>query len=184
MTQENEKTYQWYVLRSLSGKEMKVQRYLENAIKQNSYEDSIIEVLIPTETVVEMQQGKKRHVNRKFFPGYVLVNMEMTEDLEKFVKNIPGVIDFLRAGPYPKPLTDEEFKNISGRVEGKAQEQRMEIPFAVGDPVKVVDGPFKEFSGLIKEVNPERGKVKVMVSIFGRLTPVEVDFLQIKEDRK
>ena len=184
MTEENAKIFNWFVLRALSGKEMKVQRYLENAIVQNSLEEQILEVLIPTETVVEMQQGKKKHVNRKFFPGYVLIRMEMEEELEKFVRNIPGVIDFLRAGPNPKPLSEDEFNNICGRVEGKAKEQVMEIPFSVGDPVKVVDGPFKDFSGLIKEVNPERGKVKVMVSIFGRLTPVEVDFLQIKEDRK
>ncbi|MFP4458174.1 MAG: transcription termination/antitermination protein NusG [Candidatus Zixiibacteriota bacterium] len=183
MTEET-KNYDWYVVRVLSGKEMKVQKYLENAIRQHGYDERIVEVLIPTETVVEMQHGKKKTVNRKFFPGYVLVKMEMTEEAQSFVSNIPGVIDFLKGGPTPKPMSEDEYENIRSRMEGKSQEQRMEIPFSVGDPVKVVDGPFKDFAGIIKEVNPERGKVKVMVSIFGRLTPVEVDFLQIKEDRK
>ena len=181
---ENIENYQWFVIRTLSGKETKVKKFLENSIKEHGYEDRILEVLIPTETVVEMQQGKKRTVSRKFFPGYVLVKMEMTEETQSFVFGIPGVLDFLKAGNKPKPVSDDEFENIRGRIDGKSHEQRLEIPFAVGDPVKVVDGPFKDFAGVIKEVNPERGKVKVMVSIFGRLTPVEVDFLQIKEDRK
>ena len=181
---EDAVTYNWYVIRALSGKEMKVQRYLEKAILEHGYEDIILEVMIPTETVIEMHQGKKRTVSRKFFPGYVLVKMLMTEESQGFVNNIPGVIDFLKAGTNPKPVEREEFENIRTRMEGKTQEQHLEIPFNVGEPVKVVDGPFKDFSGIIKEVNPERGKIKVMVSIFGRLTPVEVDFLQIKEDRK
>jgi len=184
MSDNPEKIYQWYIVRTLSGKENKVQKYLENAIRESGYSDKIIEVFIPAETVVEMQQGKKKTVTRKLFPGYVFVNMELTEESQNFVFNIPGIIDFLKAGNTPKPVSKDEFDNIRSRVEGKSAEQRLEIPFKIGDPVKVVDGPFKDFSGIIKEVNPERGKVKVMVSIFGRLTPVEVDFLQIKEDRK
>ena len=184
MTEETGKNYQWYVIRTLSGKENKVQRYLENAIRVNGYEEEIVDLLVPTETVVEMQHGKKKTVSKKFFPGYVLVKMLMTEETQAFVANTPGVLDFLKAGANPKPLSKEEYDNIRTRVDGKSTEQRMEIPFQVGDPVKVVDGPFKDFTGIIKEVSPDRGKVKVMVSIFGRLTPVEVDFLQIKEDRK
>jgi transcriptional antiterminator NusG len=159
MTENNEK-YQWYVIRTLSGKENKVLKFLENSIKEHGYEDRIVDVLIPTETVVEMQQGKKRTVSRKFFPGYVLVNMVMTEETQAFVSGIPGVLDFLRAGSAPKPVSNDEYENIRSRIDGKSHEQRMEIPFKIGDPVKVVDGPFKDFAGIIKEVNPERGKVK------------------------
>ena len=182
--EEAKDKYRWYIVRTLSGKELNVKKFLESAIVEKGLEEKIVQILIPTESVVEMSQGKKRTVNRKFFPGYLLVKMEMTEELQSFVSNIPGIIDFLKSGQNPSPLSNSEVENIIRRVEGGAQQERVEIPFQIGDGVKIVDGPFKDFSGVIKEVNPERGKVKVMVSIFGRLTPIEVDFLQIKDDNK
>ncbi|RKZ30683.1 transcription termination/antitermination factor NusG [bacterium] len=175
----------WYVVHTLSGHEQKAKRYLEAAIREKGYEDKILEILIPTEDVVEMRQGKRRTVQHKFFPSYILILMELTKETRAVVTSTPGITDFLLTGGEPKPVSEEELARIKARSEGiEATEHRIEIPFSEGDAVKVIDGPFRDFSGTISEINPERGKIKVMVSIFGRLTPVEVDFLQVKEDEE
>jgi len=176
----------WYVVHTLSGHEQKAKRYLEAAIREKGYEDRIFDILIPTEDVIEMRQGKRRTVQRKFFPSYVMVNMDISKETVALVNNTPGVTDFLTSSTgEPVPVHDEEIDRIKARAGGlEAADHRIEIPFSVGDYVKVIDGPFRDFSGSISEINHERGKIKVMVSIFGRLTPVEVDFLQIKEDEE
>ncbi len=174
----------WYVVHTLSGHEQKAKRYLEAAIREKGYEDRIFEILIPTEDVIEMRQGKRKTVQRKFFPSYIMVQMEATKETIALVNGTPSVTGFLTSSAgTPVPVLEEEIDRIKARAGGiEAADHKIEIPFSIGDAVKVVDGPFRDFSGTISEINPERGKIKVMVSIFGRLTPVEVDFLQIKED--
>jgi transcriptional antiterminator NusG len=174
----------WYVVHTLSGHEQKAKRYLDAAIREKGYEDRIFEVLVPTEDIIEMRQGKRKTVQRKFFPSYILVNMEISKETIALVNGTPSVTGFLttRSGS-PMPMADEEIDRIKARAGGiEAADHKIEIPFFIGDTVKVVDGPFRDFTGTVSEINPERGKIKVMVSIFGRLTPVEVDFLQVKED--
>ena len=176
----------WYVVHTLSGHEQKAKRYLEAAIREKGYEDRILEILIPTEDIIEMRQGKRRTVQRKFFPSYIIVNMELSKESIALVNGTPGVTNFLTTrGGKPMPMAEDEITRIRARTEGiGSTEHKIEIPFVVGDVVKVVDGPFRDFSGTISNINHERGKIKVMVSIFGRLTPVEVDFLQVKEDEE
>ena len=175
----------WYIVHTLSGHEQKVKRYLEAATREKGLEDQILDILIPTEDVIEMRQGKRRSVQRKFFPSYILVQMELTKESVALVNGTPGITNFLMAGGKPAPISEAELGRIRVRSEGiAASEQKIEIPFDVGDLVKVIDGPFRDFSGAISDINPERGKIKIMVSIFGRLTPVEVDFLQVKEDEQ
>lgn len=174
---------EWYVVHTLSGHEQKAKRYLEAAIREKGYDDRILEILIPTEDIVEMRQGKRRTTQRKFFPSYILVHLELTKETQALVIATPGVTNFLQTAGKTIPISSEELDRIRARTEGLgAAEHKIEIPFNVGDAVKVIDGPFRDFSGTISDINPERGKIKVMVSIFGRLTPVEVDFLQVKED--
>ncbi len=175
--------HSWYVVHTLSGHEQKAKRYLEAAAREKGLQDQISEILIPTEDVIEMRQGKRRTVQRKFFPSYILVNMEITKESQALITSTPGVTNFLTSGGKPVPVPVEEIDRIRARADGiEASEYKIEIPFNIGDAVKVIDGPFRDFTGAISEINPERGKIKVMVSIFGRLTPVEVDFLQVKED--
>lgn len=174
---------QWFVVHTLSGHEQKAKRYLEATIREKKLENRIFEVLIPTEDITEMRQGKRKTVQRKYFPSYILVHMELDKETQAIVTGTPGVTNFLLSGGKPAPISESELERIKARAEGvESTERRIEIPFGVGDAVKVIDGPFRDFSGTVSEINPERGKIKVMVSIFGRLTPVEVDFLQVKED--
>jgi transcriptional antiterminator NusG len=175
----------WFVVHTLSGHEQKVNRYLLAAAREKGLEDQITDILIPTEDIVEMRRGKRRTVQRKFFPSYIIIQMELTKESIALVNSTPGITNFLMAGGKPVPISEEELDRIKARTDGiSASEHKIEIPFNVGDVVKVIDGPFRDFSGAISEINPERGKIKIMVSIFGRLTPVEVDFLQVKEDEK
>ncbi len=174
----------WYVVHTLTGHELKVQRYIENTLPEKGLEDLILRIVVPMEDVVEMRRGKKRVVQKKFFPGYILLYMVLTKETEAYIRSVPGVTGFVSAGGVPVPLTDEEVENLMHKIEKEKAARRTEIPFSEGDLVRVIDGPFKDFSGVVSEINRERGKVKVMVSIFGRLTPVEVDFLQLKEEKK
>ncbi|MBN2543476.1 transcription termination/antitermination factor NusG [bacterium] len=173
----------WYVLHTLSGHEEKVKTFLEVLIQERDMGDKILKVLIPTEDIIQMKGGKKKTVIRKFFPGYLLIQVDLTPEVQSIINGIPGVTHFITSKNKPVPLQDEEVEKILHRVEGLKEERKIEVPFKKGDPAKVIDGPFKDFSGIIDEVNEERGKVKIMVSIFGRLTPVEVDFFQIQEDK-
>jgi transcriptional antiterminator NusG len=169
----------WYAIHVLSGHENKVKAYLENEIKHNDLADKIDKILVPSEEITEMKEGKRRVRTKIMFPGYMLVHMVFDKETRHLVLNTPGVTNFVGKKNEPLPLKDDEAERIIGKTEGAAK-NRTHIPFHVGDPIKVTDGPFTDFTGFVEEVNEEKNKVKVMVSIFGRSTPVELDFLQIE----
>jgi transcriptional antiterminator NusG len=170
----------WYVVHTYSGQEAKVFSYLNEVIESGDFGDQIKAVLMPTQDVVQVKNGKKIKTTRKFFPSYVLVEMELTNETKHLVLDAGGVTGFV-GGLKPQPLREEEAKRLLGQTADKTGAQRhvSEVPFEVGDAVKIKEGPFKDFDGVVDEVNPEKGKVKVMVSVFGRSTPVEVDFVHV-----
>ncbi|MDP8228396.1 MAG: transcription termination/antitermination protein NusG [Candidatus Electryoneaceae bacterium] len=178
---EQDSTQQWFVLRVFTGKEKKVKSYMEQQIKRMGYEDRIGEILVPSETIIEMRDGKRRERDRVLFPGYMLIQMDLEREIRFFVTNLPDVIGFADKTRDPDPLPLDEINRILGRsVEGEKDGQVLvDVPFNVDDVVKISDGPFKDFIGSVKEINFEKRKLKVLVSIFGRSTPVEVDFLQV-----
>ena len=189
MTPEENSTTEhvrWYALRSYSGHENKVKAYIESEINQADpalkMEERILAVIVPSEKVYEMRDGKKRTKTRNFFPGYVLVNCVLDKDTKHLILNTPSVISFVGPKNEPAPLRNAEVDKILGRMEEKKDVETVEVRFRVGDPVKVIDGPFNTFRGFVQEVNQERSKLKVMVSIFGRKTPVELDFSQVEFD--
>lgn len=169
----------WYAIHVLSGHENKVKLYLENEIKHNDLVEKVEKILVPSEQITEMKDGKKRERTKIMFPGYMLIRMVLDKDTRHLILNTPGVTNFVGKKNEPLPLKDEEADRILGKTEGVGKD-RSKVPFHVGDPIKVIDGPFTDFTGFIEEVNEEKNKVKVMVSIFGRATPVELDFLQIE----
>lgn len=170
----------WYVIHTYSGHENKVKLHLEKLVVAENLEDKITQVFVPTEEIVEMKQGKKTSSVRKLFPSYVLVEMEMDKEAWYLVTNAPGVTHFVGTGTKPQPLRESELNRILNRTEGRGEEKKqVEVPFQNGDQIKVTDGPFTDFTGVVEEVYPDRGKLQVMVSIFGRATPVELDFLQV-----
>lgn len=169
----------WYVLHTYSGYEENVSRNLKQRIESMDMEDKIFDVLIPTETKIKIKNGKRRTVKEKIFPGYVLVNMIVTDASWYVVRNTPNVTGFVGSGTTPTPVSESEIKALMGRM-GK-EEPEFKIDMAVGEVVKITDGPFKDYEGKISEIDEARGKTKVLVSMFGRETPVELDFLQIKK---
>jgi transcriptional antiterminator NusG len=170
----------WFVAHTYSGHEQKAKRYLENAVVTQGLEDTIGRVLVPTETVVEMKQGKRSTTVKKFLPSYILVEMVLSKETVHLVTSTPGVTSFVGASGKPVPLKPEEVERLLKQVERGRTRDYEEVPFKNGDQVKVIDGPFTDFSGFVSEVDQERKKLKVMVSIFGRPTPVELDFLQVQ----
>lgn len=170
----------WYVVHTYSGQEQKAKRYLESAIVTSGLGDQFGKVLLPTEEVAEMRSGKRATTTKKFLPSYLLVEMEVSKESEALVRNTPGITNFVGPSGKPAPIAVEEVERIMGQMEGVRVAEPEEIGYRTGDPVKVVDGPFTDFTGTISEVNLERKKLKVMVSIFGRPTPVELDFLQVQ----
>ncbi len=169
----------WYVLHTYSGYEENVARNLKQRIESLDMSDKIFNVLIPTETKIKIKNGKRTNVTEKIFPGYVLVEMMVTDDSWYVVRNTPNVTGFIGAGTTPTPISEAEVKELQRRM--GVSEPKFKIDISVGAPVKIVDGPFKEFEGKVAEVDEARGKVKVLVSMFGRETPVELDFLQIEK---
>jgi transcriptional antiterminator NusG len=169
---------QWYVVQTYSGQENKVAQYIQDLIAAGELVDQIFQVLVPTEEVVSVKGGKKIKTTRRFFPSYILVEMEMTKETVHFVQNINGVTGFI-GGKKPQAIREEEIRRILGQQEKVARQQVSEVPFQIGDAVKIKEGPFKDFGGTVDEIHPEKGKVKVMVSVFGRSTPVEVDFIHV-----
>jgi len=169
----------WYAIHVLSGHENKIKAYLENEIKFAGLEGKIDKILVPSEEITEMKEGKKRVRTKIIFPGYMLLHMAFDKDTRHLILNTPGVTNFVGSKNEPIALKPEEAERILGKIEGGGKD-RSRIPFHVGDPIKVTDGPFTDFTGFIEEVNEEKNKVKVMVSIFGRSTPVELDFLQVE----
>ncbi len=174
---------QWFAIHVFSGHEKKIKKYLENEVEQAGLKEQVSRVLIPSEDVVEMRDGKKKVKNRIFFPGYMLVEMELNKVTQHLILNTPGVTNFVGPKNQPVSLQEDEVKRILGRVEERKDNVLIEIPYRVGEPVKVVDGPFTDFSGVVEEINEEKKKLKVMVSIFGRSTPVELDFLQVELEK-
>ncbi|WP_048817894.1 transcription termination/antitermination protein NusG [Desulforamulus hydrothermalis] len=170
---------QWYVVHTYSGYENKVKANLEKRIESMNMEDKIFRILVPMEDEVEIKNGKKKVSKKKVFPGYVLVEMIMTDDSWYVVRNTPGVTGFVGTGSKPIPLSQEEAKAIIKQM--GLEEPKTRIDVSVGENVKVIDGPFENFAGVIEEIYPEKGKVKVMVSMFGRETPIELDFSQIEK---
>jgi transcriptional antiterminator NusG len=170
----------WYVIHSYSGYEKKVQKNLESRIESMGMEDYIFEVVVPTEEVVELHDGARRTVERRIFPGYVLVDMIMTDESWFVVRNTPGVTGFVGSGGQPVPLREEEAEGILNRM--KEEAPKIEVSFQVGDAVRIIDGPFTDFLGTVDFLNVDRGKVRVLVSFFGRETPVELDFLQVEKE--
>ncbi|RJP66725.1 MAG: transcription termination/antitermination factor NusG [Ignavibacteriales bacterium] len=174
----------WYVVRTYSGHENKVKALLDTELKDNAQlKAKITDVLVPTEKVFEVKDGKKKTKNKNFFPGYILVQADLDNQVKDFILNTPSVMGFLGTGKSPNPLQPEEVKRIVGRITQDQSNERMETIFRVGDFVKIIDGPFNNFSGYIQEVNEEKMKIKVMVSIFGRKTPVEIDFVQAELEK-
>lgn len=170
---------QWYVVHTYSGYENKVKANLERRIESMNMEDKIFRILVPMEDEIEIKNGKKKVSKKKVFPGYVLVEMIMTDDSWYVVRNTPGVTGFVGTGSKPIPLNEEEAKSIIKQM--GIEEPKTKIDVVVGENVKVTEGPFENFVGVIEEIYPDKGKVKVMVSMFGRETPIELDFTQIEK---
>jgi len=170
---------QWYVIHTYSGYENKVKANLEHRIESMGVEDQIFQVLVPMEEEIEIKNGQRQTVNKKVFPGYVLVEMVMGDESWYVVRNTPGVTSFVGSGNRPIPLDEGEVKKILKQM--GVETPKLKVQFAKGQSVRVKDGPFAEFIGTVDEVNPEQNKAKVLISIFGRETPVELDFLQIEK---
>lgn len=171
----------WYVVHTQTGSEEKVRKSLENKIVSEGLQDLITKVIIPTEQVSEVRSGKKKISQRKFFPGYILVEMELNEKTYLFVKTVPGVTGFIGLGKKPMPLPQEEVDSILKRTEETQVKPSPKTVFEKGEQVKVTEGPFLNFNGTIDEIHPEKGKIKVSVSIFGRATPVELEYWQVEK---
>lgn len=174
----------WYVVRAISGKEKKIKEYIEAEVSRLKMQDYVCQVLIPTEKVYQIRKGKKISKERNYFPGYILLEAELSGEIIHTIKNITGVIGFLgtKSGE-PVPLRIAEVNRILGKVDELAERsEELSIAFNIGEEVKVIDGPFNSFKGVIEEVNEEKKKLKVMVKIFGRKTPLELSFLQVEKE--
>jgi transcription termination/antitermination protein NusG len=178
-----EQVKKWYVVRAISGNEKKVKIYLESEINRLGLQDYISQVLIPTEKVYLVRNGKKVSKERSYLPGYVLIEAVLTGEIPHIIRNIPGVLGFLGSKDQPVPLRQAEVNRILGKVDELSEQgAEFSIPYIVGETVTVIDGPFNSFSGIIEEINEEKKKLKVMVKIFGRKTPLELSFTQVAKE--
>lgn len=174
----------WYVIRTFSGHENKVKILIDSELEDNEYlRARIFEVLVPTEKIFEVKDGKKKSKTRNFFPGYILLNADLDNKVKDFIVNSPSIMGFLGNQNKPVPLLPAEVKRIVGRITQNEDTEKTDTIFRAGDFIKIIDGPFNNFSGFIEEVNEEKMKIKVMVSIFGRKTPVEIDFVQAELEK-
>ncbi|MEA5445204.1 transcription termination/antitermination protein NusG [Gammaproteobacteria bacterium AB-CW1] len=172
----------WYVLQAYSGFEHQVKRSLEDRVRHSGMADKFGEILVPTEEVVEMRGGQKRRSERKFFPGYVLVQMELDDDTWHLVKSVPKIMGFIGgSSDRPSPISDREAEQILNRVEEGAEKPKPKVLFEPGEMIRVIDGPFTDFNGVVEEVNYEKSRLRVAVLIFGRSTPVELEFGQVEK---
>jgi transcription termination/antitermination protein NusG len=175
-------TMRWYVVHAYSGFESQVQRSLKERIERYGMQDKFGEILVPTEEVVEMRAGQQRRSERKFFPGYVLVHMEMTDDTWHLVKDVPKVMGFIGGtGDRPAPISDKEANAILQRMQEGVEKPRPKVLFEPGEVVRVTDGPFNDFTGVVEEVDYDKSRLKVSVLIFGRSTPVDLEFSQVEK---
>jgi transcriptional antiterminator NusG len=175
----------WYVVRAISGQENKVKGYIESEIGHMNMTDLVNQVLVPTEKVFQIRNGKKVSKERNYYPGYIMIEAELTGEVVHTIKNIPGVIGFLGEvkGGDPVPLRQSEVNRMLGKVDELAEsDEQFNIPFVVGETVKVIDGPFNGFNGTIEKINEEKRKLEVMVKIFGRKTPLELSFMQVEKE--
>lgn len=180
-----EKNKRWYVVRAISGKEKRVKEYIEIEVDRLKLDNLVDQVLIPTEKVFQIRKGKKVSKERNYFPGYVLIEASLEGEVEHAIQNVPDVIGFLggEKGGEPMPMRETEVNRILGKVDELADhEEELNIPFVVGESVKVIDGPFNNFNGVIEEINEEKRKLKVMVKIFGRKTPLELSYMQVEKE--
>lgn len=180
MSEEQAPKKRWYVVQVRSGAEQYVQKALTESLKISPLADCFEEIMVPTEKVVAMQSGQKRNTERKFFPSYVLVRMVMNDETWHFVKNTPRVTGFI-GGEKPSPITDNEAQKILDRVKEGVDKPKPKVLFEVGEMVRVNDGPFADFNGVVEEVNYEKNRLRVSVTIFGRSTPVELEFSQVEK---
>ena len=181
----SENIKKWYVLRAIGGKEKKVKEYIDNEIAVGDLKGFVDQVLIPTEKVYQIRNGKKISKERNFFPGYILIEAALVGEVAHTLRNFPNVIGFLgdTKGGDPVPMRQSEVNRILGRVDELAEtDEELNIPFVVGETVKVIDGPFNGFNGTIEEINEEKKKLQVMVKIFGRKTPLELSFMQVEKE--
>lgn len=183
MAVEKKLEYKWYVVRAISGQEKKVKTYIENELQKAGLADFVPEVLIPMEKVYQIKNGKKTSKERSFFPGYILIHANLTGEVPSIITGINGVVGFLGPKDMPTPLRVSEVNRILGTVdEQTGKGETMVEPFIVGETIKVNDGPFSGFSGVIEEVHEEKKKLKVMVKIFGRKTPLELNYVQVEKE--
>ena len=185
MSTISEKEWRWYIIHTYSGQEERVQKNLEQRVASMDVQDKIFQVVIPTEEEIEIKEGRRRSVRRKVFPGYILVQMAMDDDSWHVVRNTPGVTGFVSVEdekerrPKPVPLEEREVERILKQMESEAP--RIHVGFTMGQSVRITDGPFTDFIGVVDHVMADRGKVSILVSFFGRETPVELDFLQVEK---
>ena len=173
----------WYTLRVISGKEDKIKENILFELDYQELSSEVEDIMVPSENIVEMKEGKKRVKRKVFFPGYILINMSKSKEAKYLIENTDGVINFVGASGEPQMLKEDEITRIIGEVEGREGREVVIAPYKVGDSVKVTDGPFADFTGFVNEVNNEKQKVKVSVSIFGRPTPIELNFLQVELEK-
>ncbi|MBN2178436.1 MAG: transcription termination/antitermination protein NusG [Deltaproteobacteria bacterium] len=174
--------FHWYVVHTYSSFENRVKLSLEERISTAGMEEYFEDILIPEEDVVELKKGEKKTTKRKFFPGYILVKMELNDDTWHLVKNTPKVTGFIGANERPTPIPDADVEVLKTRIDEGTLKPKPKFQFEVGDHIRVIDGPFTNFDGVVDEVKPEKGKLRVIVSIFGRSTPVELDFIQVVQN--
>jgi transcriptional antiterminator NusG len=186
ITQETKAEFQWFVVHTLSGQEQKVKDSIEKRLKVEEMGDLLKEVLIPTEKVAEVKKGKKTTTTRKFYPGYIMLHMKLLDEKNRlverswyFIRETPGIIGFI-GGERPVPLKQDEVNNILSQIEERLEKVAPKVVYETGETVKVNDGPFQNFTGVIEEIDPNRGKLKISVSIFGRSTPVELEYWQVE----
>ncbi len=172
----------WYIVQAYSGFEKKVVESIKDELKKHKISDKLEEILVPTHQVTEVKKGKRTKKEKKFFPGYVLIKIELSKEIYHMIKNLQKVSGFLGSADKPTPISDNEIKRILGQVNETAITQKSGLSFEIGEKVKVCDGPFASFNGLIEEIDEEKSRLKVSVSIFGRATPVDLEFNQVEKN--
>ncbi len=181
---ETKSTKKWYVIRSVSGKENKIKEYIESEVNRLNLNDSVEQILVPTEKVIQIRNGKKINKERVFIPGYIMIQADLVGEIPHIIKSINGVIGFLGEvkGGDPVPLRPAEVNRLLGKVdELSVQDENVKIPYIIGETIKVIDGPFNGFNGTVEKINEEKRKLEVMVKIFGRKTPLELSFMQVEK---